>query len=65
MIYWTTWFLRLYVDPACYSIFLDTSGKAPIVEFHRVSYPAEVTRAKIHANAQLADRLGDRLIAGE
>ncbi|MCH2145025.1 MAG: metallophosphatase family protein [Phycisphaerales bacterium] len=52
-------------DPRASYAILDTSGPVPTVEFTRIAYSAETTRAKIHANRHLGDRLGDRLIVGE
>ena len=46
---------------ACYVV-LDMETK--LVTFRRLDYPAEVTRDKIHANPELADMLGDRLLSG-
>ena len=52
-------------DPRASYAILDTSGRVPTIEFFRLQYPIEVTRAKIHANPDLADRLGDRLVVGQ
>lgn len=52
-------------DPRASYAVLDTDGPAPSVVFHRLEYPLEVTRSKIHANPHLADRLGDRLVGGD
>ena len=46
---------------ACY-IVLDTEEKT--VEFRRVVYDVQTTRAKIHAIDELDNMLGDRLLAG-
>ncbi len=46
---------------ACFVV-LDSDTK--IVDYHRVDYDIETTRAKIHAVPELDNMLGDRLLSG-
>lgn len=46
------------------SCFVVLDSDANTIEYHRVRYPAEVTREKIYAIPELENMLGDRLMSG-